>query len=90
MSRFAALDKKLREDTQFELVNIQEDLATTFVVVTHDQEEAMSIGSQIGVMDKGHLSKQAHRKSYMKVHSSKFLADFLGQVSFCLPLSPHR
>ena len=51
----AALDKKLREDTQFELVDIQERLETTFIVVTHDQEEAMTLASRIGVMDAGKL-----------------------------------
>src|SRR5690606_16694908 len=48
-----ALDKKLREHTQFELINIQEQLGVTFVVVTHDQEEAMTLASRIGVMDRG-------------------------------------
>ena len=78
----AALDKKLREDTQFELVNIQEDLGTTFVVVTHDQEEAMSIGSQIGVMDNGQLVQTGTPQELYDRPTSKFLADFLGQVSF--------
>ena len=78
----AALDKKLREDTQFELVNIQEDLGTTFVVVTHDQEEAMSIGSQIGVMDAGKLVQTGTPQSLYDAPKSKFMADFLGSVSF--------
>ena len=78
----AALDKKLREDTQFELVNIQEDLATTFVVVTHDQEEAMSIASEIGVMDKGRLVQTGTPQSLYERPQSKFMADFLGSVSF--------
>ena len=78
----AALDKKLREDTQFELVNIQEDLGTTFVVVTHDQEEAMSIGSQIGVMDAGKLVQVGTPQELYDTPRTKFLADFLGQVSF--------
>src|SRR6188768_2061522 len=51
----AALDKKLREYTQFELINIQETLGTTFIVVTHDQEEAMTLGSRIGVMNHGRI-----------------------------------
>ena len=50
-----ALDKKLREHTQFELVNIQEQLGVTFVVVTHDQEEAMTLASRIGVMNHGEI-----------------------------------
>lgn len=78
----AALDKKLREDTQFELVNIQEELGTTFVVVTHDQEEAMSIGSQIGVMDAGNLVQVGTPQELYDAPRTKFLADFLGQVSF--------
>lgn len=78
----AALDKKLREDTQFELVNIQEELGTTFVVVTHDQEEAMSIGSQIGVMDKGKLVQIGTPQALYSRPQSVFMADFLGSVSF--------
>ena len=78
----AALDKKLREDTQFELVNIQEELGTTFVVVTHDQEEAMSIGSHIGVMDNGKLVQVGTPQELYDRPRSTFMADFLGQVSF--------
>src|SRR5680860_1041469 len=48
-----ALDKKLREETQFELIKIQESLGVTFVVVTHDQQEAMTLSSRIGVMTEG-------------------------------------
>ena len=51
----AALDKKLREHTQFELINIQETLGVTFVVVTHDQEEAMTLSTRIGVMNHGEI-----------------------------------
>ena len=78
----AALDKKLREDTQFELVNIQEELGTTFVVVTHDQEEAMSLASQIGVMDKGRLVQVGPPRSLYEAPRNRFIADFLGSVSF--------
>ena len=52
-SRSGALDKKLREQTQFEIMNIQEKTGITFVVVTHDQEEAMTLATRIAVMDKG-------------------------------------
>ena len=55
MSRSAALDRKLREHTQFELLNIQQQLGVTFVVVTHDQEEAMTLSTRIGVMDRGEI-----------------------------------
>jgi len=78
----AALDKKLREDTQFELVNIQEKLGTTFVVVTHDQEEAMSLASQIGVMDKGQLVQVGPPRDLYEAPRNRFIADFLGSVSF--------
>ena len=50
-----ALDKKLRQDTQFELMDIQEKTGTTFVIVTHDQEEAMTVASRIAVMDEGRM-----------------------------------
>ena len=78
----AALDKKLREDTQFELVNIQEELGTTFVVVTHDQEEAMSLASQIGVMKAGKLVQVGTPQDLYDSPQTRFMADFLGQVSF--------
>lgn len=78
----AALDKKLREDTQFELVDIQERLETTFIVVTHDQEEAMTLASRIGVMDAGKLVQvDTPRKLYDRPRN-QFIADFLGTVSF--------
>ena len=78
----AALDKKLREDTQFELVDIQESLGTTFMVVTHDQEEAMTLASRIGVMDAGRLAQvDAPQRLYEKPVNA-FIADFLGTVSF--------
>src|SRR4029077_1457769 len=50
-----ALDRKLREHTQFELINIQEQLGVTFIVVTHDQEEAMTLSTRIGVMNHGEI-----------------------------------
>ena len=51
----AALDKKLREETQFELMDIQHELGTTFIVVTHDQDEAMTMADRIAVMDAGRI-----------------------------------
>ena len=56
----AALDKKLREETQFELMELQEQLGLTFVIVTHDQEEAMTVADRIGVMNHGRLVQVAH------------------------------
>ena len=54
-----ALDKKLRQDTQFELMDIQEKTGTTFVIVTHDQEEAMTVASRVAVMDEGRIIQVA-------------------------------
>jgi len=78
----AALDKKLREDTQFELVDIQERLDTTFIVVTHDQEEAMTLASRAGVMDHGRLVQVDTPKILYDRPANSFVADFLGTVSF--------
>lgn len=78
----AALDKKLREDTQFELVDIQEKLETTFIVVTHDQEEAMTLASRIGVMDAGRLVQVDSPRILYDQPKNSFIADFLGTVSF--------
>ena len=60
-----ALDKKLREETQFELIKIQETLGVTFIVVTHDQEEAMTLSTRIGVMNAGRdrAGRRAGRRS---------------------------
>ena len=78
----AALDKKLREDTQFELVSLQEQLGTTFMVVTHDQEEAMVLADRIGVMDQGGLVQVDRPRTLYEKPVNKFIADFLGSVSF--------
>lgn len=78
----AALDKKLREDTQFELVSIQEQLGTTFMVVTHDQEEAMVLADRIGVMEQGELIQVGPPKTLYEAPRNRFVADFLGTVSF--------
>ena len=76
-----ALDKKLREHTQFELINIQEQLGVTFVVVTHDQEEAMTLASRIGVMDRGRIVQIGTPTEIYEFPSSKFVADFIGSVN---------
>ncbi len=76
-----ALDKKLREHTQFELVNIQEQLGVTFVVVTHDQEEAMTLASRIGVMDSGQIVQVGTPKEIYEFPNSKFVAEFIGSVN---------
>jgi putrescine transport system ATP-binding protein len=76
-----ALDKKLREHTQFELINIQEQLGVTFVVVTHDQEEAMTLASRIGVMNRGEIVQIGTPTEIYEFPSSKFVADFIGSVN---------
>ncbi len=76
-----ALDKKLREETQFELVNIQETLGITFIVVTHDQEEAMTLASRIGVMDAGRIMQIGEPDEIYEYPASRFVADFIGSVN---------
>ncbi|MGB5132596.1 MAG: polyamine ABC transporter ATP-binding protein [Steroidobacteraceae bacterium] len=77
----AALDKKLREHTQFELINIQETLGVTFVVVTHDQEEAMTLASRIGVMNHGEIVQVGTPAEIYEYPGSRFVADFIGSVN---------
>ena len=76
-----ALDKKLREHTQFELVNLQEKLGVTFVVVTHDQEEAMTLASRIGVMNQGKIVQVGTPKDIYEFPNNKFVAEFIGSVN---------
>lgn len=77
----AALDKKLREHTQFELMNIQDELGITFVVVTHDQEEAMTLSTRIAVMDKGRFLQIGEPKQIYEYPETRFVADFIGTVN---------
>ncbi len=76
-----ALDKKLREATQFELINIQEKLGVTFIVVTHDQEEAMTLASRIGVMNRGEIVQIGTPTEIYEFPMTKFVADFIGSVN---------
>jgi putrescine transport system ATP-binding protein len=77
----AALDKKLREHTQFELMSIQERTGVTFIVVTHDQEEAMTLADRIAVMDKGRVQQVGPPAEVYEHPASKFVANFIGSVS---------
>ena len=77
----AALDKKLREHTQFELMGIQDRLGITFVVVTHDQEEAMILSNRIAVMNKGRLDQVGTPKEVYEYPNSRFVADFIGTIN---------
>jgi putrescine transport system ATP-binding protein len=76
-----ALDKKLREQTQFELVNIQDRAGVTFVVVTHDQEEAMTLSSRIGVMNQGKIVQTGTPTEIYEFPGNRFVADFIGSVN---------
>ncbi len=77
----AALDKKLREQTQFELMAIQERTGVTFIVVTHDQEEAMTLADRIAVMDRGRVRQVGPPAQVYEHPASRFVANFLGSVS---------
>ena len=77
----AALDKKLREHTQFELMNIQYELGITFIVVTHDQEEAMTLATRIAVMDQGQFVQIGTPTEIYEFPCNRFVADFFGTVN---------
>ncbi|MEQ1937392.1 ABC transporter ATP-binding protein [Mesorhizobium sp. CN5-321] len=76
-----ALDKKLREETQFELMDLQQELGLTFVVVTHDQEEAMTMADRIAIMDKGEVMQVATPAEVYEAPASRFVANFVGNVN---------
>jgi putrescine transport system ATP-binding protein len=77
----AALDKKLREATQQELMELQRRLGMTFIIVTHDQEEAMTMASRIGVMDAGRLEQVATPRELYEAPLSRWIAEFVGDVN---------
>ncbi len=77
----AALDKKLREHTQFELMSIQERTGVTFIVVTHDQEEAMTLSDRIAVMEKGEVRQVGTPTEVYESPASRFVAGFIGSVN---------
>jgi putrescine transport system ATP-binding protein len=77
----AALDKKLREQTQFELMNLQDQLGITFVVVTHDQEEAMTLATRIAVMDTGRFIQIGTPSEVYEFPRNRFIADFFGSIN---------
>jgi putrescine transport system ATP-binding protein len=76
-----ALDKKLREQTQFELINIQYKLGVTFIVVTHDQEEAMTLATRIAVMDRGVIRQIGTPTEIYEFPKTRFVADFIGSIN---------
>jgi putrescine transport system ATP-binding protein len=77
----AALDKKLRGETQFELMQLQERLGLTFVIVTHDQQEAMTVADRIAVMNHGQLIQVASPPEIYELPNSRWVADFIGDVN---------
>jgi putrescine transport system ATP-binding protein len=76
-----ALDKKLREETQIELVNIIENVGVTCVMVTHDQEEAMTMASRIAVMSEGRFLQVGSPSAIYETPATRFVADFIGDVN---------
>jgi putrescine transport system ATP-binding protein len=77
----AALDRKLREHTQFELANIQHQTGTTFLVVTHDQEEAMTLASRIAVMEQGRFLQVGTPNEVYEYPASRHVAEFVGTTN---------
>jgi putrescine transport system ATP-binding protein len=77
----AALDRRLREDTRFELMELQHKLGLTFVVVTHDQEEAMTVADRIAVMNRGELAQVATPSEIYEQPNSRWVAGFIGDVN---------
>src|SRR3954469_13597003 len=77
----AALDKKLRENTQGELTELQRRLGLTFIIVTHDQEEAMTVADRIGVMDSGRLEQVATPRQLYEAPGSRWIAEFVGDIN---------
>jgi putrescine transport system ATP-binding protein len=77
----AALDKKLREQTQFELVSIQEEVGVTCLMVTHDQEEAMTMSTRMAVMDNGRIRQVATPGEIYEYPNSEYVAQFVGSIN---------
>jgi len=85
----AALDRKLREGTRFELVRLQEQLGLTFIMVTHDQEEAMSMAGRLAVMNEGRIAQVGTPHEVYEHPRSRFVADFIG-IANILPVEGGR
>lgn len=76
-----ALDRKLREETQFELVDLQEQLGITFMIVTHDQEEAMTVADRIAVMEHGRIVQASSPEEVYETPVNRYVADFIGDIN---------
>src|SRR4029077_7752426 len=77
----AALDKKLRGETQFELMHLRQQLGLTFLIVTHDQEEAMTVADRIGVVDQRRCAQLASPPEIYEQPNSRWVDDFIGDVN---------
>jgi putrescine transport system ATP-binding protein len=77
----AALDRKLREETQFELIRVQRELGTTFILVTHDQDEAMVMAQRIAVMCAGRIEQIGTPRHIYLAPESRFVAGFIGEIN---------
>jgi ABC-type Fe3+/spermidine/putrescine transport system ATPase subunit len=77
----SALDAKLRDDMRMELTRLQETVGITFIIVTHDQDEALSMASRIAVMDKGAVQQIATPSELYEHPKNRFVADFIGKVN---------
>ncbi len=77
----SALDKKLRSEMQFELVRLRNEVGITFIMVTHDQEEAMSMSGRIGVMDGGRIVQLGRPQDIYETPANRFVADFIGSIN---------
>jgi spermidine/putrescine transport system ATP-binding protein/putrescine transport system ATP-binding protein len=77
----SALDRKLREEMRLELVRLQHEVGITFVIVTHDQEEALSMADRIGVMDHGRLLQVASPQELYEAPNCRMVADFIGKMN---------
>jgi putrescine transport system ATP-binding protein len=86
----AALDKKLRQQTQLELMQLQRRLGTTFIIVTHDQEEAMTMADRIGVMASGRLEQVATPRQLYEAPNSRWIAEFVGDINVIEGRIEHR
>lgn len=85
-----ALDVKLRKQMQNELKRIQKEVGITFICVTHDQEEALSVGDRIALMNKGKLEQTGRSEELYNYPTSKFVCDFLGESNFIEIENSHR
>ena len=78
----AALDQKLRREMQFELKRLQKEMKITFVLVTHDQEEALTMSDSVAVLSTGHVEQVGNPKDVYNTPTTRFVADFIGAANF--------